>query len=146
MKSATRSSAHTPQVVSPVTPNKNGSAFELGESKTDDTAILHDPVEIVTGTVTWRPERAETAFTVHIPLPMRALFVLDVRGATTGFEGLSGAIVIDEISCCQGGCDVRCRHRIAVSNGEVLERLDHFPSETLVIVVIRLQQDLHHVT
>ena len=43
-------------VVSPVTPNKNGSAVELGESKTNDAAILHDPMEIVAGTVTWRPE------------------------------------------------------------------------------------------
>ena len=57
-------------VVSPVTPNKNGSAVGLGESKTNDAAILHDPVEIVTSTVTWWPERAETAFTVYIPLSM----------------------------------------------------------------------------
>ena len=94
------------RVVSPVTPNKNGPAVELGKFKTNDAAILHDPVEIVTGTVAWRPERAETAFTVYIPLPMRAPFVLDVCGATTGFEGLSGTVVIGETPCCQGGCDV----------------------------------------
>ena len=78
------------RVVSPVTPDKNGSAVELGEFETNNAAILHDPVEIVTGTVAWRPERAETAFTVHIPLPMRAPFVLDVGAATIGFEGPSG--------------------------------------------------------
>src|SRR5262245_41054664 len=109
-----------------VTPHKNGSAFELGKSKADDAAILHDPVEIVAGTVTWRPERAETAFAVHIPLPVRAPFVLDVCGATTGFEGLSGTVAIGKTSCCQGGCDVLCPHGIAVSNSKVLERLDHF--------------------
>ena len=109
-----------------VAPNKSGSAVELGESKTNDAAILHDPVEIVTGTVAWRPERAETAFTVHIPLPVRALSVLDVCSATTGFEGLSGTVVIGKTSCCQGGCDVICPHGIAVSHSEVLERLDHY--------------------
>src|SRR5262245_27913426 len=57
-------------VLSPVTPDKNGSPSDLGESETNDGAILHNPVEVVTGTVTWRPERAETAFTVHIPLPV----------------------------------------------------------------------------
>src|SRR5262245_43332686 len=112
-------------IVSPITSNKNGSTVEIGESKTNDAAILHDPVEIVTGTVAWRPKRAETAFTVHIPLPMRALFVLDVCGATTGFEGLSGTVVIGKTSCCQGGSDVLRPHGIAVSNSEVLERLDH---------------------
>src|SRR3954468_23043509 len=111
---------------SPVTPNENGSAVELGEPKTNDVAILHDPVEIVTGTVAWRPERAETAFTVHRPLPMRTLFVVDVCGGTTGFERLSGAVGIDKASCCHGGCDVLCPHGIGVSNSEVLERLDHF--------------------
>ena len=50
------------RVVSPVTPNKNGSAVELGEFKTNNGAILHDPVEIVTGTVAWRPERLERHF------------------------------------------------------------------------------------
>src|SRR5688572_23540651 len=107
-------------VVSSITPNKNGSAVELVESKTYDAAILDDPVKVVTGTVAWRPERAETAFTVHIPLPMRALFVLDVGGATTGFEGLSGTVVIGKTSGCQGGCDILCPHRIAVSYSEVL--------------------------
>jgi hypothetical protein len=85
------------RVVSPVTPNKDGSAVELGEFETNDAAILHDPVEIVTGTVAWRPERAEAAFIVHIPLPMGAPFVLDVCGATTGFEGLSGTVVIAKL-------------------------------------------------
>src|SRR5262249_43306434 len=110
----------------PVTPNKNGSAVDVGEPKTHDAAILHDPVEIVTGTVAWRPKRAETAFTIHRPLPLRALFVLDVGGATAGLEGLSGTVVIGKPSCSQGGGDVLSPHAIAVSNSEVLERLDHF--------------------
>lgn len=63
---------------SPVTSNKYRSAAELDESKTNDVAILDDPVEFVTGTVAGRPERAEAALTVHMPLAMRALLVLDV--------------------------------------------------------------------
>ena len=44
------------QRASPVTPNKYGSAVELDKSKTNDAAILDDPVELVTGTVAGRPE------------------------------------------------------------------------------------------
>ena len=116
--------SYVARVGSLVAPDKNGSAAEFGEPETNDGAVLNDPVEIVTGAVPWRPERAETALTVDVPLPARAPSVLDVCGATTGFECLGGAVVVGKIPCGHGGCDVLRPHGIAVSNNKVLEGLD----------------------
>jgi len=59
-------------------------------------------------------------YTVTSATASRSIEVLTMPDDT------SIVFVVGKPSCCQGGGDVLCPHGIAVSNSEVLERLDHF--------------------
>jgi hypothetical protein len=51
--------------------------------------------------------------------------MLDICGATSGFERLSGTVVVGKTPCRQGRGDVLWPHKIGVNDTEILQRLDH---------------------